>query len=119
MLFRSRPGGEFRRHPLGGAHFLGDTDYGDWPLEPIEIVDGIPFLVVRGYDMAGESVPPVHYVDYCIEHCDWSPLQYLPGGKWEKERALAKLLASPKWRRPLEQYEIEFLSDQVREPKRR
>src|SRR5438128_2274316 len=42
MLFAKRKGGVFPRPFLGGTRFMGGTDYADWPLEPIELVDGVP-----------------------------------------------------------------------------
>ena len=38
MLFKKRPGEQFARPLIGGAVFMGGTDYSDWPLEPIELV---------------------------------------------------------------------------------
>src|SRR5262245_10457955 len=49
MLYTPKANGAFRRPLIGAAHFLGGTDYKDWPLEPIELVDGVPFLITRGY----------------------------------------------------------------------
>ena len=45
MLFVAKPGGECRRPMLGGPMFVGSGKVEDWPLEPIEIVDGVPFSV--------------------------------------------------------------------------
>jgi hypothetical protein len=53
MLFVRKPKGEFRRPGLGAPIFVGGTSVEDWPLEPIEMVDGIPFLMTRGYFLAG------------------------------------------------------------------
>src|SRR5579862_9137932 len=49
MLFERRPGSDLRRPMMGAAYFLGGTGYSDWPNEPIEVVDGVPFLVTDGY----------------------------------------------------------------------
>jgi hypothetical protein len=43
MLFRAKPKGAFRRAAIGEWYFVADTESKDWPLEPITIVDGIPF----------------------------------------------------------------------------
>src|SRR5690349_5463362 len=45
MLFVPRGTSEFRRPRLGAPSTPGGTQMTDWPLEPIEIVDGVPFLV--------------------------------------------------------------------------
>ena len=115
MLFTARPGGEFPRAAIGGAGFLGGTSYKDWPLDPIEVVDGVPFQVAWGYTLAGTPESPSRYVEYCVENCAWSPTAFRPMTQAEKERALARLLASPKWRRPLTSDEVETLTVQVRE----
>ncbi len=65
MLFIPRKGSTFERPAfLGGPSFLGGEalredqfsvrkNYINWPSEPIEIVDGIPFAVVSGYGYEG------------------------------------------------------------------
>jgi hypothetical protein len=113
MLFAPRRGSEFRRPGLGGAVFLGDTDYVDWPLEPIELVDDIPFDITRGYVLFGMPEWAHLYIRYCEESCDWGSTLYSVKTSTQRQGALSKLLASPKWRRPLEGAEIQFLSDQI------
>ena len=114
MLFTKRHGSEFRRAMIGCAAFPGDTVYTDWTLEPIELVDGIPFAVTYGYVLAGNPESPESYVRYCISNCDWRPFQFSRKSEAEKRDALSKLLASPKWRRPLEPREREFFAAQIK-----
>ena len=67
MLFKAKSGGAFRRPLLGGPCFLaGGADANDWPLEPITIVDGVPFRVVRGYTLAGRAESSASYLVYCL-----------------------------------------------------
>src|SRR5258707_376899 len=66
MLFTKRGASEFRRPLIGGALFLGTTDYADWSLEPIELVDGIPFLITQGYILAGVPEAAGSYLRYCM-----------------------------------------------------
>jgi hypothetical protein len=113
MLFVRRDEPGFVRPGTGGASFLGGTDYADWPLEPIELVDGIPFLIARGYLVAGFPEPAEKYLDYCLENCDWNPVRYVPKTAEEKTQALGKLVKSPKWKRPLDEQEREFLMSQI------
>lgn len=113
MLYAAKPGREFRRPRLGGPVFLGGTALKDWPAEPIVLVDGVPFLVVRGYVLAGEPERPEDYVDYCMRNCDWRTERFAPKSSEEKQKALAKLLASPKWKQQLGDREKEFLSRQI------
>jgi hypothetical protein len=114
LLFQARPGSQFRRPGLGEPTFIGGTRYADWPLEPIELVDGVPFLIVRGYTLAGEPESGLAYLEYCITSCDWSGVRLEPKRRAEKVAALAKLKASPKWKRPLTKDEDDFLSSQFR-----
>jgi serine/threonine protein kinase len=116
MLFTPRAGTQFRRPMIGGPHFLGGTDYSDWPLEPIEVVNGIPFLIVRSYMLAGTPESSESYLRYCEENCDWSGVRYRYTARDDKEKAaaLAKLLASPKWKHPLTGSEKSWLSEQIR-----
>ncbi|NQU10392.1 hypothetical protein HQ590_06365 [bacterium] len=113
MLFAAKTGGEFRRPMIGGATFLGGTGYSDWPLEPIECVDGVPFLVTTGYFLAGFPEPPASYVTYCMTNCVWSSYQWRIPTAEEKRTALGKLLALQKWKRPLDWGERRFLSTQI------
>ncbi len=115
MLFQKRGTSEFRRPWIGGAVFLGGTDYSDWPLEPIELVDGVPFVISRGYTVHG-ALPesPEAYLKYCITNCDWNAFQYQVKSRDELNQALNKLLISTKWKHPLEYQEHEILAGQVK-----
>jgi len=126
MLFTQRPGSDFDRPGLGAPQFLGndsqfpsytlkDPNFKKWPLEPIELVDEVPFAVVTGYMYEGfwDPLGSESYVRYCINTCEWSNVLFTTKNKEEKEFALRKLLSSPKWQRPLEAWEKEFLMKQV------
>jgi hypothetical protein len=110
MLFVAKPGGEFRRPLLGGPYFIGSVKIEDWPLEPIEIVDGIPFLVTYGYMLAGYPEPAPSYVEYCVRECDWSSERFTPRNSTEKRHALFKLFS----KRLLSQSDKEFLASQIK-----
>jgi hypothetical protein len=115
MLFAKKTGVEFRRPKFLAAVFLGGTDYADWPLEPIEVVDGVPFLIVHGYrSLSGPGESGAQYLAYCIANCDWAGFRYAPKTAAEKEKALDKLIRSPKWKQPLDDDGRDFLSKQVR-----
>lgn len=113
MLFTKRPGSEFRCPMLGAPACLGQTDYCEWPLEPIEILDSIPFLIVRGYMLGGEPEPASCYLRYCLTDCDWSSTAFQERTPKELRSALDKLLSSPTWKQPLDEYDRAFLSDQI------
>ncbi|HEY7119398.1 MAG TPA: hypothetical protein VH475_22595 [Tepidisphaeraceae bacterium] len=69
----------FRRPMLGGASFVvAHTDYADWPLEPITLYQGVPILIVRGYNLAGVAEDPGSYVEYCLAECRWRDFRFAP-----------------------------------------
>jgi hypothetical protein len=120
MLFGARPGGEFRPPGLGGPGFAGDiraedwqTTCRDWPRMPLDVVDGVPFLVVPGYLLAGHPEPSSWYLDYCLRNCDWSDEVFQPRTAEQKRAALAKLVASPRWKRPLTLEQAKVLLSQL------
>ena len=113
MLFTQSPSSGFRPPRLGGASFLGDTQSQDWPLEPIDVVDGVPFLITRGYTLAGVPESDARYLAYCETDCHWSNFRYTTKTELQKREALSKLLSSPKWRRRLNEDEQSFLAGQI------
>jgi hypothetical protein len=114
MLFQERGNSGFRRPSLGGAVFLGGTDYVDWPLDPIEVVDGVPFVITWGYGTTGAMPePPEMYLNYCMTNCDWNTSKYRTKSNDELEKDLNALLMSPKWKRPLEPQEREIIARQI------
>ena len=94
MLFKARGQGEFRRPMIGGPHFLGEKrrahylcDQVIWPLEPIELVDGIPFYIVQSYSGVGIPEPVEEYVHYCLRGPAWNDVQFKPKTAQEKRQA--------------------------------
>jgi hypothetical protein len=113
MLFTARPASDFRRPRIGAASFFGGTDYSDWPLEPVELVDGVPFLVTRGYRLGGLAELAEWYLSYCETSCDWSSFRYAIKSESQTRDALSQLLSSPKWKTPLDADERRFFTDQI------
>ena len=113
MLFTNGAPSNFRRPGMGAAIFIGDTDYTDWPLEPIELVDGTPFVIVLGYTLHGHEEPPESYLDYCMTNCDWSAFKFQVKSHDQLKSALDKLLASSKWKRQLKPEEYKLLANQI------
>jgi hypothetical protein len=107
MLFVAKPGLEFRRPLIGFPHFIGGGE--DWPLEPIALVDGVPFYLVYGYSLAGYPEPAPQYVEYCIAECDWSPTRFVAKTAAEKRAALIKLFSQNSF----SQDEKRFLAAQI------
>ena len=114
MLFTKKAASEFRRPMLGAAVFLGGTDYPDWPMEPIEVIDGVPFLIVRGYELGGRAESSERYLSYCVTHCEWNGVTFASRTPPEKAKALDKLTGSAKWKRPLDADERDFLAEQIK-----
>ncbi|MFN0111595.1 MAG: hypothetical protein ACKVZH_22265 [Blastocatellia bacterium] len=112
MLFTKKTS-EFRRARIGAPGFFGKTSFDDWPLDPIEIVDGVPFIVVNGYTLGGFPEPACWYIEYCIENCNWNNYKFTPKTNELKQAALDKLLVSPKWKSSLSEYDKKFLSAQI------
>jgi hypothetical protein len=113
VLYVRRPGGEFRRPMLGAWGFLGGTTYEDWPLEPIELVDGIPFLITDGYVLMGKAEHGTSYLRYCREHCDWRSDRFRQVDQCEAVGALDQLLSSKRWKKPLSEREAQLLEAQL------
>ncbi len=113
MLFTQRLASEFRRPRIGAGRFLGGTDFHDWPLEPIELVDAVPFLITKGYNLGGLAELSDDYLCYCMTDCDWNIVRFHEPAVEQKNDALAKLVSSSKWKRPLDSDEVGFLSAQI------
>jgi hypothetical protein len=114
MLFKAKPKSKFRRAAIGGRFFPASTTYNDWPLEPIEIVDGVPFNVSMGVILGGEAELPGDYLRYCVEKCDWSKVRFRPKTMAEKEKALGRLLSSAKLKGKLREGDKEFFETQIK-----
>src|SRR5262249_34403177 len=77
MLFTGRHGSfyTFRAPYIGVPSFVRGTE-ADWPRWPIELVDGVPFMIVWGYTLAGLPESDESYLRYCEANCDWTGLKY-------------------------------------------
>jgi len=113
MLFQKKESKDFRRPLIGAASFFANTDYIDWEKEPIEIIDGVPFLITRGYSLAGKAETALMYIEYCEKNCDWNEFIYTTKTYSEIENALEKILKSSKWKNNLSALEIEFFRNQI------
>jgi hypothetical protein len=114
MLFQAKPKGTFRRALIGAASFPAGTEDEDWPSEPIEIVDGIPFLITTDYLIGRFPEPLTNYFCYCASKCDWNQNRYKAKSKEEKRKGLDKLLAYPKLKGKLEERDRKFFEDQIK-----
>ncbi|WP_397569330.1 hypothetical protein [Schlesneria sp. T3-172] len=112
MLFVSKNERIFRAPMIGTPELLGGTRHGDWPNSPIDIVDGIPVVIVRGYTLFGCAESPDAYLEYCLDECEWSRFEFRARSPAVKSKALQTLLASPKWKLALDDTEKQYLSSQ-------
>ncbi len=80
------------------------------PLCPIELIDGTPFLIVAGYILGGYPESDESYLRYAEANCDWSGARYGLITDQQKRFALAKLLASNKWKTATDTSERQRLS---------
>jgi hypothetical protein len=116
MLFEKKKGGEFRRPSIGGAHFLGGSSYGDWPLEPIAIYKGIPILIATGYSLGGFPESNQQYLEYCVTNCQWAPVKFTEQGEGKVPEQIADFIKTVVWKRPLRSDEERFLMNQAEQP---
>lgn len=110
MLFITRGESHFPEPSLDTTKFIGGTSEIDWPLYPITMIDGVPFVVMGNYALNGQRLPAYSYVMNCFHFCDWNPYQYKSKTTEQKQAALKKLLASTKWKGELP---VEYLKNQI------
>jgi hypothetical protein len=114
MLFTHRGTNAFRP-PFRGtcSYYLGQAV--DWPLDPIEIVDGIPFFIRVGCRGQGGTGPQSgeSYLRYCMTNCDWNTYTFREVTAQQKSDALTKLLASEKARPTVTDAAKKFLEAQI------
>lgn len=81
LLFEPRPGEPFPRPLLGAPVFVGADaaqPLAAFPLEPIELRDGVPILVVRGYSLGGLPDTPAGDLQRCLDHARWRTTPLTP-----------------------------------------
>jgi hypothetical protein len=113
MLFVPKDNKSFRRASIGPSDFLGGTTYSDWPLEPITLIDQVPFLIIKATGSADFAETSVGYVHYCMENCDWTSTHYQPLSQPQEQQALQQLLALPLWKDRLSPEEKQFFAQQI------
>jgi len=114
MLFVQSNSLAFREPLLGGPDFIRGSS-SDWPLAPVALVDGVPFIVVKGYTLGGLAESPEQYLDYCLSNCCWSNFRYEREPQEKLQTALDSLLNAAPWSQPLTDWDRRFLSMQIDE----
>lgn len=77
-------------------------------------MDGVPFRVVRGYNLGGKAESPASYLVYCLTECEWNDFKFKPKSRKEKKKALESLLKSPKLKGKLKDGDKDFLEAQIK-----
>jgi hypothetical protein len=113
MLFAPRKDGKNERPRLGVPGYIAGTGASDWPLEPITLVENIPFAIINGYAIFGVRESGDKYLRRCMSGREWSTTRFQEPTRGQMNDALAKLLSSPKWKHPLSQYERDPLRAQI------
>ena len=113
MLFEAEDRSQFRRPGLGGAQFFGATTYDDWPLEPIALVNDIPFKIVFGYILAGVAESGSTYFQHCVTKGKWTSRRYHIATTAEIQKAFDQLTDSKVWKKPLSDWEVRELKKQI------
>jgi hypothetical protein len=115
MLFETKDNVEFRRPLIGGATFMGGTDYADWPLEPIALYEGVPILITYGYILGGSPEPSRSYLDFCIKNCTWRQDRYSVRSADKLKMVVTKWVTQGKWAKPLSDRDLAFFIDQAQQ----
>jgi len=107
---------EAMREPYAGLPFmLGQTEATDWPLMPICLHQGVPFLIVKGRLVGGQPEDGADYLAYCLKFCRREPQSIRKPG--EELRSIAQdFVRHGPWRRPLMDDEESFILAQTEEP---
>jgi hypothetical protein len=113
MLFQARPNSAFRRARMGQPIVVGSSAPEAWASEPIDISEGVPFLITTDYNLFGHPERPAKYVRYCEQGCDWNTQRFRPRSMKEKRQALKKLVSSPMLKGKLGAGDYTFLQDQI------
>lgn len=113
MLFQAKTDSLLRRPYIGGASFFGGTDYKNWSTEPIVIVEGVPFLITRGYSLGGVPETSLSYLNYCFKNGEWTSVTYSIKSDEVLKNALYTFLSSNKWKSKLSSFDKAFFENQI------
>lgn len=101
LLWRNGASPPLRRIMFGGLISVPERSMKDedWPMLPICLSEGVPFLLGSGYVSAGKGPESgVDYLSYCKNNGKFRQQPYPIPTRREAERAVTSLFASEKWR---------------------
>ncbi len=114
MLFAPKENEILRRPLIGGAGFIGKTEYQDWSSEPIVLINDIPFLICTGYALGGQAENAIDYFDYCLKNGAWTIVKYKQKSSEQYKEALNILLKLKVWKTELSSQQKTFFVEQIR-----
>jgi hypothetical protein len=113
MLFVSKSAEPLRPPRLGEPCFLGDTTEECWPLQPIHLYQGVPFLVVKGWSVAGLPELATSYLAYSVLSGIWNEHPFMLIEQQDVVALTQEFIQHGPWRRPLDASEQSFLLSQA------
>jgi hypothetical protein len=114
MLFTQRGTNEFRAPFLHNPRTLLGGGIGNWPLNPIALIDGIPFCLNAGEGRDGaQAESAAEYLSYCMANRDWSTNAFHQVTAQEKRDALVKLFSLKQVQQPVTDFARKFYTAQI------
>jgi hypothetical protein len=141
MVYDPKPGSGLPWPEFGGPgfpdtgafwdHTRGRMNNEKWPRFPLALSRGVPFLLVRGgYMLGGEAEPAFVFLKRCQANGTFHATPYSVPTHTDAKMALNELISSPQWKalqwhestspnylHANENWEIEFLRQQVERTK--
>jgi len=101
IIFKPKEGTPMRGPYLGGAMNLPheSMDLKDWPLFPLAESDGVYFMLVSGYILAGMAETGREYLDYCRSAGTFRTTPVIIPTEKIAQHALDNLLSSAAWKK--------------------
>ena len=96
-----------QHHPCNFTrrHFLAQSSLG---------IGGLALAWLLNEDnLLGAPESAGQYLKYCLQKCEWNTEVFKPKTADEKQKALAKLVASPKWKKSLTDEKKKVFSSQI------
>jgi hypothetical protein len=100
LLYRTESPKPLRPPMFGGPDMpYWSMKHVDWPCFPLAISDGVPFLLVSGYDLGGVPESGSAYLKYCKKNGTFRTKAYKIPPRQKAEKALEKLFSSTRWKK--------------------
>lgn len=123
MLFEAKGSKLFRRPNLGAPVFCGSHEaeisasspaFAKFNIEPICIVDGVPFWVVKTYIVGGAIQEKAsNYLSYCVANTNWSTFKFKRVNVESLKKAFENLIQTHFKDHELDKADFDFLHRQI------